>query len=497
MEPELIWIAFAAGILTSLAGAVLPARRAAKVDPLEALHLGAFQVNVEKRAVLRHGLTASLFVFAIIALTRGDAGQWSYAGFFAIIAGAALLVPAATFQLMRMVVPLLSVLPRAEGYFVAENLMRAPRRTSSAVTTLMLSVAMAITISGTAVSAMDLLTVLLEVTMNAPLFVASSSNIMARSIRFPAAMKAEIESIEGVEEAQAMRTLLIPFRNAMTMLQVTDTKRFAARTPGRKIVAGDAHEMLREASEGRGVIVSENLATLYRLHIRDKVQLPTPSGLVLALPVVGVVREFAGQEGSISIDQSVFHQYWKDDGVDYFRVFLKPGNAADVVKERIDQAIGPPRKAVVLRNQELKAYFTTLTQRWFDMAYVPVVLAVLVAVFGIVNTLIASITERRKEFAVIRAIGGLGHQIRTMVWLEALATGFIGTVAGLALGAITLLGQLQVTRRDVNGFNVDYRYPVHFALILVPVLLVSALAAGFIPGEFAVRSALLESIEYE
>ena len=66
------------------------------------------------------------------------------------------------------------------------------------------------------------------------------------------------------------------------------------------------------------------------------------------------------------------------------------------------------------------------------MTYMQVFVAVVVALLGIVNTLTVSITDRRRELGVLRAVGGLRHQIRDTVWMEALAIGFIGLVLGVA-----------------------------------------------------------------
>jgi len=51
-----------------------------------------------------------------------------------------------------------------------------------------------------------------------------------------------------------------------------------------------------------------------------------------------------------------------------------------------------------------------------------------------------SITDRRRELGVLRAVGGLRGQVRRTIWLEALAIGLIGLLLGLAMGAVIVLG---------------------------------------------------------
>jgi len=118
-------------------------------------------------------------------------------------------------------------------------------------------------------------------------------------------------------------------------------------------------------------------------------------------------------------------------------------------------------------------------------------------VLGIVNALTVSITDRRREIGVLRAVGGLRQQIRHTVWMEATAIGVIGLALGLALGAIQLYYSIEVTRRDVIGFDLGYSYPIQTALALAPIILSAAFLAALAPGESAVRGSLVEALEYE
>ena len=83
----------------------------------------------------------------------------------------------------------------------------------------------------------------------------------------------------------------------------------------------------------------------------------------------------------------------------------------------------------------------------------------LVAILGIVNTLTVSISDRRRELGVLRAVGGLRSQIRGTVWLEAAAIGIIGLMLGIATGAITLYYELQAIQHDISGMPFAYQFP--------------------------------------
>src|SRR5204862_1113016 len=107
------------------------------------------------------------------------------------------------------------------------------------------------------------------------------------------------------------------------------------------------------------------------------------------------------------------------------------------------------RQVFVLTNRELKDYILKVTDQWFALSSIQFAVAVLVAILGIVNTLTVSITDRRRELGVLRAVGGLHGQIRRTIWIEALSIGTLGLVLGFGLGAINLYYTLQVVEHDI------------------------------------------------
>ena len=121
--------------------------------------------------------------------------------------------------------------------------------------------------------------------------------------------------------------------------------------------------------------------------------------------------------------------------------------------------------------------------QWFGMTYLQVIVAMLVAMLGIVNTLTVSISDRRRELGVLRAVGGLRSQIRGTVWMEAAAIGLIGLVLGVATGAVNLYYELQAIQHDIIGHAV--RLPVSrgaSSAMLVPVILGAAFGVGHSAG---------------
>jgi putative ABC transport system permease protein len=261
-------------------------------------------------------------------------------------------------------------------------------------------------------------------------------------------------------------------------------------------VAGNVPEMYRRAAAGEGLLVSDNFAQLQHVALGDVLEVPAPFGTI-RLPVAGVVVDYSDQQGSILIDRSVFIMYWRDDSVNMFRVYVGRGQDVSAVRQRVLDRFAGRRQVFVLTNGELKSYVRKIAGQWFSLTSVQIAVAVLVAILGIVNTLTVSITDRRRELGVLRALGAGRGQIRRTIWIEALTVGGLGLVLGCIFGAINLYYVLHMVQHDIIGMSLSYQFPMTTALALVPAILGAAFVAAIWPAESAVRGSLVEALEYE
>jgi putative ABC transport system permease protein len=494
-SPWLLGGALAIGVATSVIAALIPARSAAQVDPVQALQKGKYQVLSGGESRVRLLLAVTLGLFSVVCLTIGTSRLLFYLGYVLAILVALLLSPLLSLALARAIRPILKAVRPVEGALAADSLIQAPRRTSASVAALMLSLALAIAFAGMAQASYSSVINWMNVALNPDLFVMPSQNVVIRTIRFPAEMGRDLEAIRGVNRVQLVRDARIVFRGTPVMIIAVEVESIA-QTSARTPVAGDASEMYRLAAAGKGLMVSDNLAQLQKLKLGEMLEVPAPGG-VIRLPIVGVVEDYSDQQGTIIMDRSLFTHYWNDDSVNVFRLYLQPGADVPDVKRRILSRFEGQRRVFVLTNVELKNYILKVTDQWFGLTSVQIAVAVVVAILGIVNTLTVSITDRRRELGVLRAVGGLHGQIRRTIWIEALAVGSLGLVLGLALGAMNLYYVLQIVHQDIAGMRLDYQFPISVAATLVPTILAAAFVAAIWPAEAAVRGSLVEALEYE
>jgi len=495
ITPALIAFAMTIGLVTSMVAAVIPARSAARVDPVQALQKGKYQVLSAGENRVRRRIAFVMAVGSIVCLVAGTSRALFYGGYMLVILAALLLTPTLSLGLAEGLRPILRWLRPVEGTLAADSLIKAPRRTSGTVAALMLSLAQVIGLGGMARGSYTGIVEWVNEALNPDLFITPTESLSNRTFRFPASMGPQLAALDGVDAIQQVRSLRIQFRGSPVMLLSVEADGLHQRAP-RRPVEGDMDEMYRLTAAGQGCLVSDNLAGMRHIKLHDVIDIPTPSGL-LPLPVVGIVRDWSDQLGTILIDRHVFVRQWGDDGVSVFRVYLKKGADLDAVRARIFERFAGTRRLFVLTNAEVKAWIMQLTDQWMSLTYTQVAVAVLVAILGVVNTLTVSILDRRRELGVLQAVGALRSQIRRTVWMEAIAMTVIGAILGFALGAINLHYVLEIARRDIGGMNLVYLYPVSIALGLVPTLLAAAFVSAIGPGEMAVRGSVVEALAYE
>ena len=128
-----------------------------------------------------------------------------------------------------------------------------------------------------------------------------------------------------------------------------------------------------------------------------------------------------------------------------------------------------------------------------NLLYVLLALAIIVSLFGMVNTLVLSVFERTREIGMLRAVGMTRRQTRRMIRQESIITGLIGAALGIPLG----LGLAAMVTGALSSQGVVFAIPI---LTLVIFLIAARLAgwlAAVLPARRAARLNVLEALQYE
>ena len=498
LHPDLVLTSLALGVAASLGGAWMPARAASYLDPILALH------NIESRqqeSALGWGrgiLGAALLVLSVLLIQFSPSGvgmafQFSYAALMLI--GLTILLPILVHWSARAIRPAMDRAGGSEGALAVDAMIQSPRRSAATVGALMVGLMFVYSTAAYIQSYKHMVNRWTNQMLNADLDVATSTLLRSTSYHFSEDLGRRIGMLPEVKRVQNVRFAIVPYRGDTVAVSAIEMDGFLSRSFN-AILGGNKKTLYDLLPSGKGVLVSRNFAARWRYRVGDRVHLDTPTG-PLELPIVGMVEDYRSDKGTIFMDRALYKRYWKDDGVDFIDITLKPGQNAAVVKKEIEQLTAGSEHALVYTNVEFRNWIGSLVDKFFMLNYMQLVVAVIVAVVGIANTLIISIAERRREFGIIRAIGGYRSQIRKMVLLEA----FSIAVVGVIVGAVAALFNIQFLSRTVSTVLTGYDVPFYFPWVLIlesfPAVVAVSLLAGWIPARHAMQAPVIEAIGYE
>jgi putative ABC transport system permease protein len=502
VAPRLHWdyalTAFALGVAASIGGAWMPSRAASYLNPILALH------NIEarqKESALGWGRT--LFGVALLALSVlliefspsgvGLTFQLSYAALMLI--GLTILLPMLVHWAARAVRPIMDWAGGSEGALAVDAMIQSPRRSAATVGALMVGLMSVYSTAAYIQSYKQMVSRWSTELLNSDIVVTSSTLLRSSSYHFSEDLGKKFATLPGVREVENVRFTLVPYEGDSAAIVSIEMPGFLKRSMN-GIKGGDPQKLWAMMPSGEGVIASKNFAVRWGLKVGDRVHLDTPTG-PLVLPILGIVEDYRSDKGTIFMDRALYKHYWDDDAVDFIDVELKPGQDPNVVKREVQAVTNGKEHALVYTKLEFKGWIDTLVDKFFMLNYMQLVVAVIVAVAGIANTLVISVAERHREFGIIRSIGGYRAQIRKMVMLEALSI----AVVGVFVGAIAALFNTEFLSRTVStvlaGYDVPFYFPWLLILETLPAVIGVSLLAGWIPARHAMQASVIEAIGYE
>lgn len=498
VTPWMLGSAAAAGLLSVIVAAWLPAAAAAKMDPVRALRAGSI---IEQSANLSPGWFWSGLVclaaaggLSFIALRTGP--PWvGFGAAFCVLAGFSFLVPEATSRFSRTAVRILraSKSRAVELNLASGNLARSLVRNSVTIAALAAAVAMAIGVSVMVFSFRRTVESWIEQTLVADLFIAPASNEVVGPVSFipPEAIRF-LETHSAVAAVDTFRELEIPMRGksiAVAIVRGTGQRRFP-------FIRGDGAAIMRRFYSEPCVLVSESFARRNQVHDGQPLELMTPDGARSFL-VAGIFYDYTRDQGVVFMSRQTFLPIWKDDRVNSVAVYLKSAGNAEEVASEFRAAFSRTGQFLILPNRELRRRVFEIFDQTFAVTYVLRTIAVIVAIVGICLTLTTLIVERARELAVFRAIGGSAAQVRKLLLWESAMIGLLAALIGIASGLCLSLVLTGVINRAFFGWTVQMAFPWE-SLALTPFwIIAAALAAGVLPAWRAGQLVLAEALREE
>jgi putative ABC transport system permease protein len=477
--PRTVLVGLVVGTVVTVVSAIGPARAAVRIPPVVALDdrqpIGA--VSLRRRLVW--GAALALAGVAVLATGLATSAiELVGAGAAGLFLGVTMLAPGIARPLASVIGRPLARTLGVAGKLGRENSMRSPRRTAQTAAALMIGLALVSAMATFGASLSRSATASADQAIRADLIVTASG-----TGRLSAAAAAAVSSVPGVTTATAFYNGRFEAGDALTTLTAVSTPHLAD-TLILRMTAGSADALARGE-----LLIDSNTATSQHLSVGDTIRARFTRTGRTTLRVGGIYQANA-LIGSYVVSAAFF--------LDHYTARPPAGlllrTAGPAVDRAVTTALAPyPNLQVQTRAQFEQTQVSSVNQL-LGLVYALLGLAVLIALIGIVNTLMLSVFERTREIGLLRAVGMRRRQVRTMVRSEAVILAIFGAIVGIVIG--TALGLALVASLRQQGIT-ETVVPVPNLVVFLLLAAVLGLIAATWPARRAARLDILAAIATE
>src|SRR6516165_8931787 len=484
IESRTVVVSMLTGIAVTVAAAWLPARRAAKVAPIEALRDSALDTSAHSTRRVLFGVATAVLGGVLIAHGLSGASVNAVGlGALAVFAGIVMLGPTIARRFSRIVGWPLPRVRGVAGNLARENAMRNPRRTAATSSALMIGVALVAFIT---------------------VFAATAKSSVATSV--DNAIKSDwIVTTQfgmgGLSPSVAQRIDALPQAGAVTVLRYFDAKVDNATTQASAIDPARVERSIRldvrtgsiGALGSHEVAVQTDVAKEKNLHLGDTVTMFFPETGDQSFRVVATYGT-RQPLGDYAISQQAFDANVATHVDNAILVSAAPGVSKQQARQAIQHVLQDYPTAKVMTKSEFKGSIANQIDKILNLIYVLLAMALVIALFGIANALALSVFERTREVGLLRAVGMSRSQVRSTVRWESVLISMLGTALGTIIGfgfAWTLVHAMK--SQDLNTFAV----PLEQLGLIVMAAAVAAVMAAALPARRAARLDVLTAISNE
>ena len=497
VEPRTIIVSILVGVVVTLVSALLPAIKASRVSPVEALQENEGGGR-KRKSLFKRGLIGTLItVFGAGALAYGLNGSLEQPiylvgfGVFAMFIGVSIVAPLLSVPIARLVGWPLVKTRGIPARLARDNARRTPRRTASTAAALMIGVSLVTMLSVMATTFKSEITRLLADSFPADLIIQSTNIGDAGPGTAGISVEAlnDFEQVKGLEDVTAFR---YAFQSVKVDGDILDFFIGADSESLDKVMKlGASEQAMKDFAKG-AVLISENVSKKSNVKAGDTITFEFAQTGEKTLPVAGIFTEPFDSE--YIVNTAVYLDTVKDDSVTWIAASIADGQDEAAVKTEAEKALAGYPQLDVQDKGELfdtaeKQIDQVLGLFWGLLGF-----AVIIAVLGITNTLMLSISERTRELGMLRAIGMVRSQMRRMIRYESIIIALFGAVLGVSMGAFFAWVLLRALKdQGISG----YVFPTGQVIIYFILAIFAGILAAAWPARKAARMDVLKAIYHE
>lgn len=489
VTPGAVVASLLVGLVVTLLASLLPARRAARLAPVEAMK-GDYAADMRLGRGWFVGaalLTAAIGIRVMPGETSEALGPLTILG---LLAGAILLVPLVLRPLAAVLGRLTQRIAPGVGDIAVLHLVRERSRSAYTLGLIMVVMAMLFSLGGLYLSIIGTVDDLIDRQLGGDAFVEADAP-MPPGVRDELAARDDVEDVSPLAFGQA--NVLDGDQETTLFIQMAEPDAWF-RISGFLFVEGSDATALEAFASGPTVLLGEEPARGLEAGLDDTVTMSTREGPV-DFTVGGVFTAPPGPPVA-AISFADGRTYFGADRAMAFAVDLAEGTDPDAFKAAVESDTGETYALEVETAATQKAEARSQVLQFFRIIWAILAVAAVVGLLGLANTLAMSVLQRFREIGILRSIGVTRSQTARMVLTEAATMGLAAFVLSIPLG----FAMTAITIGDTSGdfaFTTPVVYPWAWIPIVFAFGLVITVLAAWAPGRRASRLEVVGALQYE
>ena len=470
------------GLIVTVASAWLPARRAGKVPPLAAMRETAIEfVALSRRRTIFGLVLIALGVVSIVSVTNGASNTLLGVGILFFFSGTITLGPVIARPVALLLGKPAEKFRGVPGTMARQNSARNPKRTSRTAAPVLIGVALVTAVAALAASISSQIDGVFTQQFKGDYAI----NTTARGFGgLSPSLADDINEMPQVQRATGIGRLTVKIDDKGQFLTTINP----ATVEGVfdiGLISGSYADLTAET-----IFVSQEYANNQDSKLGDTIEVTLADAQIKALKIAGIYTydEIAGK-------YTVSRDLIKDSSVISFDlgvfIKLKPSVSDESARSELQAAVDKYGQGTLLSKREYIDSQSGSINQLLGLIYGLLFLSVIIAVVGIIITLLLSVFERQREIGLLRAVGMTKSQVRTTVRWESVITSLIGAVVGIVLGVG--LGWVIVYALRDQGLS-SFSVPVGSTVSILIMSFVIGVLAAVYPAWRATRVNLLAAI---
>jgi putative ABC transport system permease protein len=492
VRPVAVLAGVGVGLLVALIGVVEPARRAILSPPLEVL-IGARggQTSRTKSTLVGAGSVGLTIVW--ITLSVVPVGLPPLPRVAALLIVGVLALTMAVWnplpRLLHSLRPVFEHVLPGIGRLAGASLVARPAQTATTIACVagvLAGVTISLSLVGSVTRTLDTWT---ASQFRGGIFVTAGTalTVRAEELISPETL-ATIRETPGVRAVYDQITATILYRGEEVLLSA-GSMGVLANYGHLPLVSGDSSATAQALTRGE-VVVSDGFRRRFGVDQGAVINLDTPRG-ERPFRVAGVIRDYAGPAGSLTMDIATFDKLWPRKG-SRNAVLWTEGSSAQVVGEILHR-VGDRQTLFLVYGNDLERFATRLLDRFARLLKLVALMTAALGGIAILNMLLGAVAARTREIAILRSAGATRSQVQALILIDGTLLSLFGGFGGILIGLACAYPIVSKIIPAAVGWSLTFSVRIAEIGAIVTGLPIVSLLASYYPAALAARTPIREA----